>query len=88
MAGHGNEPQVMMDPRFSLKTYPRKDNIFQHKKSLDFDFIKAKIFVDRKRDNCDIVMEWLAFALVGIGTGLTAAIMSDIEERVTTLKRN
>ena len=77
-----------MDPRASLKVYPRRDNVYKSKKSLDFDFIRAKIFMDRKRDNWDIFMEWFAFGLVGVFTGLTAAIMSDIEERVTSFKRD
>ena len=88
MAHHSDEPEVMMDPRFSLKVYPRKDNIFQHKKSLDYDTMKTKIFIDRKRGNMEIFMEFVAYAVVGILTGLTAAIMSDIEDRITIFKRD
>ena len=87
--GHGaGEAPVMMDPRMSLKVYPRKDNIFQHKKSLNFDMIRSKIFVERQRDKTDLLVEWAAFAIVGMLTGLTAAIMSDIEEKITTFRRN
>ena len=50
--------------------------------------MKSKIFVDRARTKCDVFMEWFAFALIGVLTGLTAAIMSDMEERITTFKRN
>ena len=88
MAHHGEETPVTMDPRFSLKVYPRKDNIFQHKKSLDFDLIRAKVFVERKRDGCEIFMEWVAFCIIGVLTGLTAAIMSNIEEKITIFRRN
>ena len=89
MAHHGHdEAPVSMDPRFSEKVYPRKDNIFQHKKSLDFDMIRTKIFVDRKRDKGEILMEWVAYVLIGIMTGLTAAIMSNIEEKITAFRRN
>ena len=88
MAHHGDETPVTMDPRFSLKQYPRKDNIFQHKKSLDFDSIRAKIFVERSKDKYDIIMEWVAFILIGVLVGLTAAIMSNIEEKITTFRRN
>ena len=89
MAHHGHdEAPVMMDPRFSLKTYPRKDNIFQHKKSLDFDMIRTKVFVERKRDGLEIFMEWTAFGIIGVLTGLTAAIMSNLEEKITIFRRN
>ena len=33
-------------------------------------------------------MEWVAFAIVGVLTGLTAAIMSSIEEHITIFRRN
>ena len=49
MAGDHDDP-VTMDPRSSLKVYPRKDNVFHKKKSLNFDMIKSKVFVERKRD--------------------------------------
>ena len=76
MAHVGEEQPVSMDPRMSQKIYPRRDNIFQHKKSLDFDLIRSKIMVSRQKDRCQIMMEWVAYALVGLLTGLTAAIMS------------
>lgn len=52
MAGdHDDHGEVVtMDPRSSLKVYPRKDNYFHGKKSLNFDMIKSKVFVERKRD--------------------------------------
>ena len=31
-----------MDPRSSLKVYPRRDNVYKSKKSLDFDFIRLQ----------------------------------------------
>lgn len=85
MAHHGDdEPApVTMDPRFSEKVYPRRDNIFQHKKSLDFDLVRSKIYIERKRDGCEIFMEWIAFSIIGVLTGLTAAIMSNVEEKIT-----
>ena len=88
MADHGSEAPVSMDPRFSNKVYPRKDNIFTHKKSLDFDKFKSRIFVHRKRDACDIIAEWMVFVIIGLLTGLTAAIMSNIEENITEFRRD
>ena len=76
MAHVGEAQPVSMDPRMSQKIYPRRDNIFQHKKSLDFDMIRSKVMVSRRKDKCQTFMEWIAYALVGVLTGLTAAIMS------------
>lgn len=76
MAHVGEAQPVSMDPRMSQKIYPRRDNIFQHKKSLDFDLIRSKIMVSRQKDRCQVFMEWIAYSLVGVLTGLTAAIMS------------
>ena len=50
--------------------------------------MRTRVFVDRKRDHCEILMEWIAFCLIGILTGLTAAIMSNIEEKITIFRRN
>ena len=50
--------------------------------------MRTRVFVDRKRDNLEIIMEWVAFTLIGILTGLTAAIMSNIEEKITIFRRN
>ena len=88
MAHHGDQPDVGMDPRFSNKVYPRRDNIFQHKKSLNFDLIRSKIYVERVRDQYDILWEWAAFFIIGTLTGLTAAIMSNIEETITEFRRD
>jgi len=33
-------------------------------------------------------MEWVGFGIVGVLTGLTAAIMSNIEEKVTEFRRD
>ena len=50
--------------------------------------MRSKVFVERGRDHATILMEWGAFALCGMLTGLTAAIMSNIEETVTLFRRN
>ena len=88
MSDHHDEPEVGMDPRNSRKIYPRKDNIFKHKKSLDFQQRYCKIFVDRKRDTMDSFMEFVVYVIIGVLVGLTASVMSNIEEQVTAFRRN
>ena len=48
--------------------------------SLDFDSLRTRIFEKRKKRKGSSVMEWVAYALIGIFTGLTCAIMMSIEE--------
>ena len=50
--------------------------------------MKTKIYVAREKGHCEILMEFVAYAIVGVLVGLTAAIMSDIEERITIFKRD
>ena len=89
MANHGHgDVEVGMDPRFSQKVYPRRDNIFLHKKSLNFDQVRSKIYVERERGSSVVILEWLAFAFIGVLTGLTASIMSNTEEMLTSFRRN
>ena len=46
MAGGAGEP--IMDNRFSFKIYPRKDKVFTHKKSLNFDLMRTKVMKERE----------------------------------------
>lgn len=50
--------------------------------------MRSKLYVERKRDGCEIFMEWVGFGIIGVLTGLTAAIMSNIEEKITGFRRN
>ena len=77
-----------MDPRFSAKQYPRRDNVFKTKKSLNFDLVKTKVFMERKPGKCIVFMEWVAFGIIGVLVGFVASIMSYIEEGLTEWKRD
>jgi len=78
---------VPMDPRMSMKEYPRVDNVFMKKGSLNYDLLRSKIYQERSKDGCTSFMEWTAYALVGIFTGLTACMMSHYEEFFVDIKR-
>ena len=56
--------------------------------SLDFDSLRTKIFLNRKKTRLSITMEWVAYALIGTCTGLTCAIMMSIEEFLIHEKRH
>ena len=79
---------VTMDPRFSEKRYPRRDNVYKAKKSLDYDIMRTKIYAERDKDLGTYFMEWTAYTLVGLFTGFTAAIMTNIEENATAFRKN
>lgn len=48
-----------MDPLKSPKVYPRRDNVYKSKSSLNFDLIRSKIFEER-RENKNYGQIWLA----------------------------
>ena len=50
--------------------------------------IRSKVFVDRTGDKYDTFAEWVGYAIIGVLTGFTAAIMSQIEETITVFRRN
>ena len=56
--------------------------------SLDFDSLRTRIFEKRKKTRASMSMEWVAYALIGIMTGLTCAIMMRIEEFLVHEKRH
>jgi chloride channel 7 len=55
--------------------------------SLDFETLKTKIFMTRKKTRGTVFMEWTAYALIGILTALVSAIMVSIEEFMVHEKR-
>ena len=56
--------------------------------SLDFDSLRTKIFEQKKKSRASMMMEWVAYALIGVFTGLTCAIMMSIEEFLIHEKRH
>ena len=46
------------------------------------------MFVEIQRDTVDSFMEFVAYLTIGVLVGLTASIMSNIEEHVTALRRD
>ena len=45
--------------------------------------MRTKIYQEREPDWKTDFMEWVAYVLVGLFTGFTAAIMDNIEENTT-----
>ena len=68
----------------TLKSVP----ITWQAESLDFDSLRTKIFTQRRKSKLSSSMEWIAYALIGICTGLTSACMMGIEEFLVHEKRH
>ena len=49
--------------------------------------IRTKIYKERKKDDCAAFMEWVAYAIIGICTGLCTAIMANSEVHMIHEKR-
>jgi H+/Cl- antiporter ClcA len=69
-----------MDPRGSMSIYPRVDLEFTKKNSLNFDMMKAEIFMNRPHDASVEISRWFLLFLIGFLTGLTAFLMAKFEE--------
>ena len=72
---------VGMDPRKSLKIYPRIDNIFKTKSSFNYDMMRTRIFEERSNKNETIVI-WFTHGLIGVFIGFVAFLMAVVEDEI------
>ena len=85
---------VTLRPERITDTVRREINTIKAKpfnwkaESLNFDIMQTKVFIQRKRDNCTIVWEWMAYLFIGIAIGLITAIMSHTEAFLIHEKKN
>jgi uncharacterized membrane protein len=75
-----------MDPRFSLKVYPRKDTVFQTKTSYNFEVINSRVYVTRKHYGWEEVSKWSIHAIIGVLVGTIAFLMAVSEEFLAELR--
>ena len=78
------EKLIGMDPRQSIKVYPRLDQKYLKKGSLNFDLIRTKIF--KYQDQPSIVVVYLIYALIAVGTGVTSVLITGIENEIAKFK--
>jgi len=70
-----------MDPMKSPKTYPRKDNAWRTKSSMNFDAMRAKVFENAKfKKNYGQI--WIANVLIGVSMGFIAFAINFIEDAI------
>lgn len=71
---------MTMNPRHSLKIYPRVDKGFKAKKSLNFDMMKSAIFIARGDPDKAKFWRWICYILIGFLTGIVAFLMEQLED--------
>ena len=79
MAHHGDTPDVPMHPKNSLALYPRPDNVYEHKSSFNFDMMRSRIFMNRKKTYTDSYL-WMAHCILGIIVAMITFAMTTVED--------
>lgn len=69
-----------MNPRHSLKIYPRVDQGYKAKKSLNFDMMRSAVFIARGDPDKAKFWRWVCYILIGFLTGIIAFLMEQLEE--------
>jgi chloride channel 7 len=75
-----------MDPRMSMKLYPRPDTLYKKKSSLNFDLMRAKVFVERKRNKCVPWLQLIALMVIGLIIGFIASVMEYVSNFLINTK--
>lgn len=66
-----------------LVSFPREDNVFRSKGSLDFDMMRSKIMLDRQGYAHEEIMVWVTYTIVGFFTGVLAFMLTFCEDKLT-----
>ncbi len=76
MAGQGK----LMNPRMTLKIYPRPDTFYRGKSSLNFDAMRSKILLDRS--NQGELYLWIAHIFCGVFVALLTFLLMTCEDKL------
>jgi len=82
MASHHkihDKPDIPMDPKRSMAMYPRPDNVYEHKSSLNFDVIRTRIFINRKGTHTDMYL-WISHGIIGVLIAIITWAMTTVED--------
>ena len=84
---HGGAPELPMHPKRSFHMYPRPDNIYEHKSSLNFDMMRSRIFLNRKGVHTDMYL-WIAHGILGVCLATITFLMTTIEDSSAELRND
>ena len=73
-----------MNPRMTLKIYPRPDTFYRGKSSLNFDAMRSKIILDRSSQG--EVYLWAAHVLCGIFVAVLTFLLVTSEDKLTEFR--
>ena len=76
---HHDHPPVPMHPKVSFHEYPRRDNVFEHKQSFNFDVMRTRIFLNRENHKTEQYL-WIGHAIAGIIMATVTWGMTTIED--------
>ena len=82
---HGDAPARPMHPKRSFHQYPRPDNVYEHKQSFNFDLMRTRIFLNRRKTFTDMYL-WIAHLLCGIIMAFVTFSMTIIEDQSAEYK--
>ena len=77
---------LTLSSRNMIKTIRSKPFEWKYE-SLNFDLMRTKVYRERTKSNCTEFWEWIAYALIGLFTGLCTAIMANTEVHMIHEKR-
>jgi len=72
-----------MNPRSTMKIYPRPDTYYRNKHSLDFDMMRAKVMLQRKGSGMSDAVIWIAHVVCGVLMGFLAFMLTWCEDNLT-----
>ncbi len=59
-----------MDPRLSIKVYPRLDQKYKLKGSLNYDLLRTKIFREQEPPKQLLLLTYVIYALIAFSTAV------------------
>jgi hypothetical protein len=69
-----------MSPVGIETTWPRKDNVYKHKQSLNYQDLESRVWLHREPGRWETHIEYAAYIVLGLMIGLTAFVMDILEE--------
>ena len=71
----------------SFHQYPRQDNVYEHKSSFNFDMMRTRIFLNRRKTHTDMYL-WLAHLFMGVFMGTITFSLTVLEDSSAKFKSN
>lgn len=88
LKNHNNfvKAAAKMPPVGIETSYPRKDNAFMVKQSLNYQEVDSNIWRNREVDKYEVQIEWFTYFVLGVFVGATGFLMDLIEETLVHFK--